>query len=378
MAREYKFDFYIRDWLTGTRELSLEARGLYIDLISLLAEHGGRLRLDPPGLCRMLGIRDHRTVNRVLGELVMRSKIESEAGWISNPRMTRELAKIQALRTRKKGGKNGPELGLENPPETSPKTTPDFEDESSQKSDPDFGDKSAPKTDPNFGDVFEPENRPEPTPLDRGLDAPNSTPFSANSAPKLPHQPPKTASGDGQLPQGSWSSQTPSFEQNQQLEKIKKRPHIYCLDTESIQTPPPPCPVLSRRADARRQDRTGGKGARISSHFSIDEPTRQWAFENGIIDPDPIVESFRDYWSAKAGPTATKLDWNAAFRTWCRRFIEKTQAETQAQGAANHADQPKPPRHAALIEAARQSLEPPEPNPSHPRPPLADDDPSRA
>ena len=31
------------------------------------------------------------------------------------------------------------------------------------------------------------------------------------------------------------------------------------------------------------------------------------------------VEAFRDHWAAKAGRDGAKLDWNAAFRTWCRK-----------------------------------------------------------
>jgi hypothetical protein len=31
------------------------------------------------------------------------------------------------------------------------------------------------------------------------------------------------------------------------------------------------------------------------------------------------LESFRDFWAAKAGLGATKMDWNAAYRTWMRK-----------------------------------------------------------
>lgn len=36
------------------------------------------------------------------------------------------------------------------------------------------------------------------------------------------------------------------------------------------------------------------------------------------VNPVELAEAFRDYWHASATPTARKLDWAAAWRTWCR------------------------------------------------------------
>lgn len=35
-------------------------------------------------------------------------------------------------------------------------------------------------------------------------------------------------------------------------------------------------------------------------------------------------DKFRDYWSAKAGKDAAKLDWRATWRNWCRTAAERT------------------------------------------------------
>jgi hypothetical protein len=35
------------------------------------------------------------------------------------------------------------------------------------------------------------------------------------------------------------------------------------------------------------------------------------------------TEKFRDYWSAKSGKDATKLEWKATWRNWCRNAIER-------------------------------------------------------
>lgn len=34
--------------------------------------------------------------------------------------------------------------------------------------------------------------------------------------------------------------------------------------------------------------------------------------------PEEILEDFRDYWHAKVGKEAVKMDWEAAWRRWCR------------------------------------------------------------
>lgn len=44
------------------------------------------------------------------------------------------------------------------------------------------------------------------------------------------------------------------------------------------------------------------------------------------LDPTRIADSFRDYWHGKAGASATKTDWSATWRNWCRRDAERKPA----------------------------------------------------
>jgi len=44
------------------------------------------------------------------------------------------------------------------------------------------------------------------------------------------------------------------------------------------------------------------------------------AFARGLgLDPDIVFDEFHDWWIAASGARATKLDWSATWRTWCRR-----------------------------------------------------------
>jgi hypothetical protein len=40
------------------------------------------------------------------------------------------------------------------------------------------------------------------------------------------------------------------------------------------------------------------------------------------LDIHATLDKFRDYWRAKAGKDATKHDWQAAWRYWCRNSAE--------------------------------------------------------
>ncbi|CCG40879.1 DUF1376 domain-containing protein [Magnetospirillum molischianum] len=55
MSGLFKFDFYTRDWISGTRELSDRARGVYVDLLVRMYDLGRPLDYDESDLCRFLG-----------------------------------------------------------------------------------------------------------------------------------------------------------------------------------------------------------------------------------------------------------------------------------------------------------------------------------
>jgi len=62
------------------------------------------------------------------------------------------------------------------------------------------------------------------------------------------------------------------------------------------------------------------RGCRIPDDWKPDEVLVSWALiENPGIDLKKTIDSFTDYWRAKAGSAAVKLDWDATFRNWVRR-----------------------------------------------------------
>lgn len=78
------------------------------------------------------------------------------------------------------------------------------------------------------------------------------------------------------------------------------------------------------REKRERERHIGGprkRGARIPDDFAVNDEMRHWATSNGMdtLDLDAVTASFCDYWKAASGPTATKLDWIAAWRVWVRK-----------------------------------------------------------
>lgn len=65
--------------------------------------------------------------------------------------------------------------------------------------------------------------------------------------------------------------------------------------------------------------KTREKGSRLSPNWELSAKNREWARVN-CFAPDAAItleaDKFRDYWIAK--PSATKLDWDATWRNWCR------------------------------------------------------------
>ena len=66
------------------------------------------------------------------------------------------------------------------------------------------------------------------------------------------------------------------------------------------------------------------RGTRLSSDWVPDQTQTNEAFQMGLTmqEIDNEAAKFRDYWIAKSGKDATKLDWSATWRNWIRRVVE--------------------------------------------------------
>ena len=72
------------------------------------------------------------------------------------------------------------------------------------------------------------------------------------------------------------------------------------------------------------------RGTRIHQDWKLPKSWGEWTMENlsGWSDEDVRQEaaSFHDFWLSKAGKDASKLDWEATWRNWCRNSKRNTGA----------------------------------------------------
>lgn len=76
------------------------------------------------------------------------------------------------------------------------------------------------------------------------------------------------------------------------------------------------------------------RATRLQENWTPDETQTKEAFQMGLTIQEINHEAakFRDYWIAKSGKDATKLDWSATWRNWIRRVVE---GRRSSKGAPN-------------------------------------------
>lgn len=83
---------------------------------------------------------------------------------------------------------------------------------------------------------------------------------------------------------------------------------------------------VPRSGTNRPKGSTHGKsGSRIPATWRPGSDGRAFAAERGL-DPDATADAFVDWWTACSGPKCFRDDWDASFRTWCRRASEDGRA----------------------------------------------------
>lgn len=65
------------------------------------------------------------------------------------------------------------------------------------------------------------------------------------------------------------------------------------------------------------------RATRIAEDFAPSPALMQYAKDQGVRDVNRMLEDFKDFWSAKSGKDATKVDWSATWRMWARNAGDK-------------------------------------------------------
>lgn len=98
------------------------------------------------------------------------------------------------------------------------------------------------------------------------------------------------------------------------------------------ETPSPsPTPTHKEQEKAGAAGAPQNRGSRLAVDWSLPNDWRAEATDSGVPAGSIDLEArkFRDYWCAKTGKDATKLDWLATWRNWCRNAAERTYRRTE-------------------------------------------------
>lgn len=114
-------------------------------------------------------------------------------------------------------------------------------------------------------------------------------------------------------------------------------------ETSLIAPPPPAEPIVEPQA-ARPKSKP--RGSRLDPEWELPDDWRQWAltiFPGANVDQiDDQAARFRDYWVAKPGAQARKLDWEATWRNWCRQGLSAAGTVRRPQSTGVFRDNPMP------------------------------------
>lgn len=90
---------------------------------------------------------------------------------------------------------------------------------------------------------------------------------------------------------------------------------------------PVPSPQSPDSNREKNQESRGARAARSAATRLPDgfelTPERAKIAATENLAPERTFEKFRDYWRAKSGADARKLDWDATWRNWCRNEADR-------------------------------------------------------
>lgn len=136
-----------------------------------------------------------------------------------------------------------------------------------------------------------------------------------------------------------WSAHRSQSEGNADAPTDAMRTHMPTQSEGNAPRARPQTPIPNPQPSSKA---AGGRGSRLPADWKLPKAWGDWALaEFPQWNADKVRregESFRDHWTAKSGKDATKLDWQATWRNWCRSTIahrdDQRPAPTAPSGSA--------------------------------------------
>ena len=271
---------YGNDWFTGCAALKADERGVYISMCVHIWTTGQRVPLDDAEAARRLCLQ-FNLYQRVRNSLLEKGKIKRHADGYGNDRAESELAKASDARSEAVSNISS------RPRADAAAGTPRRAEQHATGGTVQSG---AP------ADIVA---RPTPDEV-----AASDSALLGSLAGAMPGAP------IGALPCSPLGSPLGTMAGDRQKYQRNQDPFI--------EPEPEPREEIKSAPRARTP-----RGARLENDWIPSDDLRQWTratFPQSTAESlEREVENFRDYWTAKPGAAACKLDWDATWRVWCRR-----------------------------------------------------------
>lgn len=79
---------------------------------------------------------------------------------------------------------------------------------------------------------------------------------------------------------------------------------------------------LTNELTSKQTTSVAQRGTRLPADWELSTKDEEWAANEFAWSRErcqTVAATFRDYWTARVGPSGRKLDWSATWRNWCRK-----------------------------------------------------------
>lgn len=116
----------------------------------------------------------------------------------------------------------------------------------------------------------------------------------------------------------------PSNDHGQDLQGKEEGNHLGLSSPSPVPLAPAPPKTPSESSGRATRVSSTRRGTRIPDDFTVTPSMVEWATVNTpTVDGRRETEKFINYWRAKSGKDATKLDWTATWRNWMLNAAER-------------------------------------------------------
>jgi hypothetical protein len=109
--------------------------------------------------------------------------------------------------------------------------------------------------------------------------------------------------------------------------------------------------VEKERSSLRSAAPKANRGSRLPTDWQLSEFNRDYAISHGLTPEKVAIEAekFRNHFTAKAGPGASRVDWDATWRNWILTALEITHGRNPDQNRTHSGTRPTQTNADAIV-----------------------------